>query len=1015
MSTNVFLLAQAITTQTVFTSQTPAIANASDGVAYELGVKFRSSKNGQIGAIRYWKAASETGTHVGRIWSAAGVLLANVTFTNETASGWQEQALATPLNIQANTTYIVSVNVNSHYVATNNGLATAIVNGDLSTVADGSNGVYGNPGTFPTASYQNSNYFRDVVFNAVAVPTLNKVSGDNQTGTVGTTLPNALVVQVNSGSGNPQSGTTVNFAVTSGSGTISTTSAVTNASGQASTQLTLGTSAGTTIVTASVSGIGSVTFTATATVSALTGVRIFTSQTPAVANASDGVAYELGVKFRSSKNGQIGAIRYWKAASETGTHVGRIWSAAGVLLANVTFTNETASGWQEQALATPLNIQANTTYIVSVNVNSHYVATNNGLATAIVNGDLSTVADGSNGVYGNPGTFPTASYQNSNYFRDVVFNAGSTLIKVSGDSQANQVGTALPQSLVVQVVNSSNQPLSGVTVNFSVVSGGGLVSPTSGITNANGQASTTLTLGPSPGTNTVNASASGVGTVTFQATGLTFQPNSIVLENLKPGTREWLITITEDVPRIVGYAGATSVNRGEQLPIKVSMVQPGPFQIDVYRLGYYGGTGGRFITSSGVLNGITQPACVMTDPTTRLVECNWSTSYTLSVGVDWTSGVYVANLTELQTGQKTRVWFVVRDDDSRANIVFQSAFNTVLAYNSYGGYSVYSVNSINGQRAYKVSYDRPFVELTDDVSGFNAAHPIRWEYNMIRWLESQGYDVTYISEVDFQTRPQVLLQHKVFLSVGHDEYWTKEKRDLVEQARNAGINLGFFSANTCYWQVRFENSSTGQPNRVMVSYKSAPDPIEQQNPSAATYKFRSPQVNRPENALLGVMYTSDTGNVYGGYDFIVANASDPYYANTGLKNGDRLSLLVGYEWDSVVDGPTPSGVVLSSPSGLVILGRSTVVPNSVLPTFDEPAGQETLPTNFDYTISNAVRYTAPSGAKVFSTGSIQWVWGLDSDQVNPPREDNRAKQMVVNVFADMGVKPQSPSPNIIVP
>lgn len=157
-------------TQTVFTTQLPIFPDATDGVPYELGMKFQSAKNGQITAIRYWKAPSETGTHVGKIWSlTGGATLATVTFCNETASGWQQQALNTPLNIQAHTTYVVTVNINSYYVATQNELTSQVIKGDLSTVADGNNGVYGSPGTFPTNSYLNCNYFCDLAFTATAV------------------------------------------------------------------------------------------------------------------------------------------------------------------------------------------------------------------------------------------------------------------------------------------------------------------------------------------------------------------------------------------------------------------------------------------------------------------------------------------------------------------------------------------------------------------------------------------------------------------------------------------------------------------------------------------------------------------------------------------------------------------------------------------------------------------------------------------------------------------------------
>ncbi|PMB04903.1 Ig domain-containing protein group 1 domain-containing protein [Fischerella thermalis CCMEE 5273] len=1006
---------------TLFTNQVPNISDFTDNTSYELGMKFRSATEGQISAVRFWKAPSETGTHTGRIWSATGTLLASVTFTNETASGWQEQALSTPVNIQANTTYVVSVNINEYYVATYDQLGSSITNGDLSSVADGNNGVFnGTPGAFPNNSYRNTNYFRDINFVPVALPTITKVSGDNQTGATGATLPNPLVVQVKDSAGNPQSGVTVNFAVTSGGGSVSPASAVTNASGQASTTLTLGASPGaissvTNTVSATANGIGSVTFSATANPPGGTQT-VLTTQVPSISNITDGVPYELGMKFRSTKGGQITAIRFWKASSETGTHIGKIWTATGTLLESVTFTNETASGWQQQLLETPVNIQANTTYVVSVNVNAYYVATNDELGNSIVNGDLRSVADGNNGVYNiTPNYFPTSSYRNSNYYCDIGFVVGSTLIKVSGDNQIGNTGSTLPNPLVVRVVNAQNNPQSGVTVNFAITNGGGSVSPTSVQTNASGEASTNLTLGPvpsGPGGVIVTATAAGIGSITFSATATPANTNPIYLENLNSGTTNWKL-VNRANGEIAGYASATSVNKGESLDIKVSLAQPGQFTIDVYRLGYYGGTGGRLMASSGSLNGTTQPACTL-DPNTRLIECNWATSYTLQVGNNWTSGLYVAKLTDQATSKVAHVWFVVRDDSSTADVLFQSSVSTILAYSATGGYSLYGFNSIGGQRAFKVSYDRPVYQATYEQS-FEPDTLLRWEYNMVRWLESQGYDVTYTDNMQVHTDGQRLLNHKVFLSVGHDEYWSKEMRDYVEAARNAGINIGFFSANTCYWRVRFENSTPAagqvQSNRVMACYKQdwALDPVaQQQGPSAATNKFRSVQNQRPENALLGVMYGSDLDAYYSGYNFVVTNSSDPYYANTGLQNGDQLALLVGYEWDFIVNNG-------SSPANLVVLAESPVQPSGTLPTFDEPPGEQSLPANQDFTKSHSTRYTASSGAKVFASGTIQWAWGLDSDGVNPAREDDRVKQITVNILADMGARPLTPNANLIVP
>jgi hypothetical protein len=280
---------------------------------------------------------------------------------------------------------------------------------------------------------------------------------------------------------------------------------------------------------------------------------------------------------------------------------------------------------------------------------------------------------------------------------------------------------------------------------------------------------------------------------------------------------------------------------------------------------------------------------------------------------------------------------------------------------------------------------------------------------MTRWLESQGYDVSYYTSLDVSTNPLQLYSQKTFLSVGHDEYWSGEQRNNVEKARDNGTNLTFFSANTAYWQVRYEPSTSGNANRVMTVYKdnsypaigtgTSIDPVAQTNPTAATTLFRSPQVNRPENALLGVGYIGDNGsnNVYNGFDYVVSNASDPYYANTGLQNNDRLTGLVGYEWDAVLNNGF-------TPSGLVVLSQSPVQPDGLLPP---------LPPGTNTTIANSVRYTTTSGAKVFSTGSIQWVWGLDSDGVTNPRVDSRAQQIAVNVFSDMGARPQTLSSGIV--
>jgi O-glycosyl hydrolase len=152
--------------QTLLTTQQPATVDNIDGpgVNYELGMRFTSATDGQITAIRFWKSPSETGLHTGHIWAADGTVLSTINFTGETAQGWQEQPLASPLTISANTEYLVSVNTGAgFYVDDVNGFASQIVNGDLKSIVGG-NGRYGAPGQYPAQTWLSSNYFRDVKF-----------------------------------------------------------------------------------------------------------------------------------------------------------------------------------------------------------------------------------------------------------------------------------------------------------------------------------------------------------------------------------------------------------------------------------------------------------------------------------------------------------------------------------------------------------------------------------------------------------------------------------------------------------------------------------------------------------------------------------------------------------------------------------------------------------------------------------------------------------------------------------
>ncbi len=436
--------------------------------------------------------------------------------------------------------------------------------------------------------------------------------------------------------------------------------------------------------------------------------------------------------------------------------------------------------------------------------------------------------------------------------------------------------------------------------------------------------------------------------------------NAIQIENAKPGTPGWddFASVAQQ-DAINGFGSKISVNHGDSLDLFVTTTAP-TFTINVYRTGYYGGVGARLVQSLGSFTGVHQ-AIPPPDPVTGMVSCTgWTKTTTLNIPSDWVSGAYLAKLTA-SNGRASYIFFVVRNDGGHEPIDFQTSVTTYQAYNDWGGVSLYTNVTNNSiyrfAAATKVSFDRPF--NPEDSNG--AGQFLYFEYPMIRWMESQGFDVTYTTNIDTHTNVNPLTNHKAWLSVGHDEYWTKGMRDNVENAIAQGVNEAFFSANTAYWQIRLEPNSLGAANRVQVGYKESatfdaapgPDPQWNVNNSVVTTRWRQAPVNRPENGLIGVMYEDQ---VQQNYSYVVQNASNWIYAGTGFVNGTRISGIVGYEYDKVWNNG-------ASPPGLTILSSSPVVGCC------EGSGAST---------ANSTLYTAPSGAQVFGAGTIQWSWGLDN-------------------------------------
>jgi hypothetical protein len=478
--------------------------------------------------------------------------------------------------------------------------------------------------------------------------------------------------------------------------------------------------------------------------------------------------------------------------------------------------------------------------------------------------------------------------------------------------------------------------------------------------------------------------------------------NPVACENTRPGTTDW--QVSQDAS-IEGFTTDISTNVGGRVDFKIRTDSP-RYTIDIYRLGWYGGDGGRFITSltPSVPLPQTQPEC-RRDAASGMVDCgNWGVSASWAVPADAVSGVYVANLRRQDRAAGNQITFVVRNDASRSALTFQTSDTTWAAYNAWGGANLYYGNGPGGTgRAYKVSYNRP-IEVNATTAKLMYA-----EYPMIRFLESNGYDVSYQAGVDTDRFGHLLTNHRAFLSVGHDEYWSGAQRDNVEAARDAGVNLAFFSGNEMWWRVRWEPSidGSGQAYRSLVSYKESLDGARTDPSGEWTGTFRDPRFGpagvEPENALIGQQFkvNGEYGRRRDAISVPAELGAARLWRNTPVatqRAGATHTFgagTLGYEWDSDFDNGF-------RPAGLAKLSLTTV----------QMAEPDVLQDDFgvSYAPGTATHsltlYRAASGALVFGAGTVQWSWGLDDTHDGGLQvEDPAMQQATVNLFADMRIQP----------
>jgi hypothetical protein len=640
---------------------------------------------------------------------------------------------------------------------------------------------------------------------------------------------------------------------------------------------------------------------------------------------------------------------------------------------------------------------------------------------------------------------------------EVVFTPSTNVNGAGGFTYAisdNQGGTG-STTVTVNIAPVQDPPVAVADGGFSVPVNGSLVIPVAqllandsdpdgdplsvtGVSNATGG---TAVLDAAAGTVTFTPTKDYVGSASFNyaitdgqgnnasaTVSATVQSgaNRIVLENQKPGSpkSEWDIQGAGS-SNIQGFATDMSVAAAGTVNFKINTNSTN-YRIDIYRLGYYGGSGARKVDTiqRTLTSAQTQPN-PLTDSATGLVDAgNWNVSASWTVPGDAVSGVYVAKLVRQDgVAGASHIPFIVRDDTSRSDLIMQTSDTTWQAYNAWGGNSLYTGSPAG--RAYKVSYNRPFL-TRGDTTGTSGPRDFLFDsdYPMLRWLEANGYDVSYVSGIDTDRAGAELLEHKGFLSVGHDEYWSGQQRANVEAARDAGVNLAFFSGNEVFWKTRWENSidTSKQAYRTLVSYKETHANAEIDPSPQWTGTWRDPRFSppsdggRPENALTGTIFTvndslqQETIKVPGTFGDL------RFWRNTsisGMSPSQTATLsgeLLSYEWDEDLDnGFRPPG----------LMDMSSTADNNT--SYIQDYGSTYGPGSGTH---NLTLYRDDSGALVFGAGTPRWAWGLDETHDydmahggNPGAAvpDVRVQQATANLFADMGVQAGSLQSNLVQP
>jgi hypothetical protein len=442
------------------------------------------------------------------------------------------------------------------------------------------------------------------------------------------------------------------------------------------------------------------------------------------------------------------------------------------------------------------------------------------------------------------------------------------------------------------------------------------------------------------------ANRAGSGPATFTgADGV--EARWVVRENERAGNPNWQITNPAGAGGIDGYFSAVQATAGQVVTLYVSTAAPS-YRVQAYRIGYYGGLGARLVWQSPVETGAVQATCPLT-PGTNMVECSWSPSLRVKISKAFVQGDYLFKLTG-SGNQQSYVPLTVWDPASHATYLVQNSVLTWQAWNPYGGYDLYvgatpcAPNTYPcSSRARVVSFDRPYAA----TFGEGAADFIGEEYPLIRFMEQHGLDVTYGTDITTDEQPQLLLNHRAVLSLGHDEQWSLAMRNGAINALAHGVNLAFFGASPILRKVRLQASPLG-PDREVVNYRDPQaDPDYTTDPSEVSQnEWIQPPANWSPSELVA--------NTYLGAEFdvplVVTDASSWLYKGTGLQNGSTVPGVIQADYNGYV----PSD---PNPPNVEILAHSPVKP---------AVGTDGYADTVYYT-------SATSKGGVFSSGTNAWI------------------------------------------